>query len=65
MLFSRLVHDCRHLQNFKPIYRDFRPGDVKHSQADISKAKRLLRYIPTHTIEQGLNEALTWYKENV
>ncbi len=65
MLSSRLVLEYRHLQNFKPIYRDFRPGDVKHSQADISKAKRLLGYMPTHTIEQGLNEALTWYQKNV
>ncbi len=65
MLYSRLVNYNKHLRTFKPIYRDFRPGDVKHSQADISKAKRLLGYMPTHTIEQGLNEALTWYQENV
>ena len=65
MLHSRLVRDYEHLQKFKPIYRDFRPGDVKHSQADISKAKRLLGYMPTHTVERGLDEALTWYKKNV
>lgn len=49
----------------KPVYRDFRAGDVKHSQADISKAARLLGYMPTHTIRQGLGEALEWYEEHV
>jgi UDP-N-acetylglucosamine/UDP-N-acetylgalactosamine 4-epimerase len=42
-------------------YRDFRSGDVRHSQADISKAQRLLRYEPTHNIQQGLNVAMPWY----
>ncbi|MBU6401288.1 MAG: SDR family oxidoreductase [Verrucomicrobia bacterium] len=48
-----------------PVYRDFRPGDVRHSQADISLAQRLLRYAPTHTVEQGLDEALAWYLANL
>jgi UDP-N-acetylglucosamine/UDP-N-acetylgalactosamine 4-epimerase len=45
----------------QPVYRDFRAGDVRHSQADIGKAVRLLRYAPTHRIEQGLQEAMSWY----
>ena len=44
-----------------PSYRDFRAGDVRHSQADISKAQRLLGYQPTHTIFQGLQVAMPWY----
>ncbi|WP_370262366.1 NAD-dependent epimerase/dehydratase family protein [Limnobacter sp.] len=44
-----------------PIYRDFRVGDVRHSQADIGKACRLLGYEPTHTLSQGIEEALPWY----
>ena len=44
-----------------PDYRDFRAGDVRHSQADISKAQRLLGYQPTHTILQGLQTAMPWY----
>jgi UDP-N-acetylglucosamine 4-epimerase len=64
MLRSRLAADCDHLRDFKPVYRDFRAGDVMHSQADISKAARLLGYCPTHSIEQGLDEALWWYKSN-
>ena len=46
-----------------PSYRDFRAGDVRHSQADISKAQRLLGYQPTHTILQGLQAAMPWYLE--
>lgn len=50
-----------HLTDFKPAYRDFRAGDVRHSLADISKAKNLLGYIPTHRISEGLKEAMDWY----
>ena len=45
----------------RPIHRDFRPGDVRHSQADISKAYRLLGYVPTHNIAVGLRESMNWY----
>jgi nucleoside-diphosphate-sugar epimerase len=45
-----------------PIYADPRPGDVKHSQADISKARRLLGYEPTVTFEEGLKRTLEWYR---
>ena len=41
-------------------YRDFRAGDVRHSQADISKAERLLGYVPTHSLAQGLEETVAW-----
>jgi UDP-N-acetylglucosamine 4-epimerase len=43
------------------VYQDFRAGDVRHSQADISKARMLLGYAPTHTIAQGLEVAMPWY----
>lgn len=45
----------------QPVYRDFRAGDVRHSQADIGKAQRLLGYAPTHSLEQGVQAALGWY----
>ena len=45
----------------RPSYRDFREGDVRHSQADISKAVRLLGYAPTHKIDEGLRVAMDWY----
>ncbi len=44
-----------------PVYRDFRPGDVRHSQADVSKAERLLGYQATHDICAGLRVAMPWY----
>ncbi len=45
----------------KPIYRDFRAGDVRHSQADIGKARELLGYLPSHTVAQGIPVAVEWY----
>lgn len=45
----------------QPIYRDFREGDVRHSQADISKAKNLLSYAPKFKISQGIEQAMPWY----
>jgi len=50
------------LKDVQPIHRGFRAGDVLHSQADIGKARRLLEYEPTHSIEEGLDEALGWYE---
>ena len=44
-------------------YRDFREGDVKHSQADISKAKKLLGYRPTHRVNAGIVETVNWHLE--
>lgn len=44
-----------------PVYGDFRAGDVRHSQADISKAQRLLGYAPAYDIVQGLSKAMPWY----
>jgi UDP-N-acetylglucosamine 4-epimerase len=64
LLRSRLVGKFSHLTDFKPVYQDFRAGDVMHSQADIGKAKRLVGYEPTYSIEQGLDEALGWYEGN-
>jgi UDP-N-acetylglucosamine/UDP-N-acetylgalactosamine 4-epimerase len=49
----------------EPVYDDFRPGDVRHSQADITKIRTALCYEPTHTLAQGLNDTLDWYAENL
>ena len=45
----------------QPIYRDFRKGDVRHSLADIGKAKRLLSYHPEFSVRAGLNISMKWY----
>ena len=50
-----------HLQDASPNYRDFREGDVRHSQADIGKAERLLSYTPAQRIRAGLELAMPWY----
>jgi len=65
MLHARLVPKYPHLQGCKPVYRDFRKGDVLHSQADICKAASLLGYAPTHAIDAGLDAALSWYVANL
>lgn len=44
-----------------PQYRDFRAGDVRHSLADISKAKNLVNYDPQFNLLQGLQQASEWY----
>jgi UDP-N-acetylglucosamine 4-epimerase len=49
----------------RPVHRDFRPGDVRHSLADIGKAKSLLGYVPTQRIRDGLELAMDWYRRNV
>jgi nucleoside-diphosphate-sugar epimerase len=46
--------------NLQPIYREPRQGDVKDSQADISKARDILGYQPTVTLEEGLRRTLDW-----
>jgi UDP-N-acetylglucosamine 4-epimerase len=48
-----------------PRFADFRPGDVRHSLADIGLAERLLGYRPTHDVRQGLQEAVAWYARNL
>ena len=53
-----------HLRTFAPVYKDFRPGDVRHSQADISKARRLLGYDLNYRIGMGLKIAMEWYSLN-
>jgi UDP-N-acetylglucosamine 4-epimerase len=44
-----------------PVHGEFRPGDVRHSQADIAKARRLLGYAPTHRVADGIEAAIPWY----
>ena len=56
-----MLSNCPHLQGAKPVYRDFRAGDVRHSLADISKAAEKLGYAPSHDVARGLAEALAWY----
>ncbi|MGM8898529.1 MULTISPECIES: NAD-dependent epimerase/dehydratase family protein [unclassified Psychrobacter] len=49
----------------EPVYRDFREGDVRHSQADVTKAKNLLGYKPQFDISQGIDKAMPWYVKSL
>jgi UDP-N-acetylglucosamine 4-epimerase len=64
LLRSRLAPRFPHLKDLRPVYQPTRAGDVRHSHADIGKARELLGYQPTHDVEKGLTEALDWYVEH-
>lgn len=65
MMKENLLGAFPELKDHHPIYQDFRVGDVRYSQANIDKAKTLLHYQPTHTVDQGLAAAMEWYKKNL
>jgi len=65
MIEKRLIARIEGLKKKNPIYRDYRAGDVRHSQADIKKASMLLGYLPSYKIERGLDEAMDWYVEEM
>ncbi len=52
-------------REIEPVFGPDRPGDVRHSLADIGKARRLLGYSPDYSFDQGLVEAIEWYKNNL
>lgn len=51
--------------NVEPVFGPDRPGDIKHSNADISKAQKILGYNPEYDFDRGLREAVEWYKNNL
>lgn len=51
--------------DIEPIYGPDRAGDIKHSNADISKAKEMLGYDPDWSFDRGIKAAIEWYKENL
>jgi len=52
-------------KDVKPLYTDSRPGDVKHSLADITMANKLIGYKPIVPFDEGLNLAIDWYRDNL
>jgi len=52
-------------KDIEPEFGPERPGDIRHSNADISKAEKMLGYSPDYSFEQGIKEAIEWYKENL
>jgi UDP-N-acetylglucosamine/UDP-N-acetylgalactosamine 4-epimerase len=61
MIEDRLIRRVDGLIKKEPIYRDFRAGDVRHSQANIDKAQKLLAYHPKYMISEGMDETMDWY----
>lgn len=60
-LRDTLVKSFPHLKAAQPVHRDFRLGDVRHSLANVGKARKLLGYQPTHRFSEGLDQAMSWY----
>jgi len=61
-LHRLLEPDYPHLGDARPVIGPFRPGDVRHSLANINKARRLLGYEPSIRIAAGLRNAISWYR---
>jgi UDP-N-acetylglucosamine 4-epimerase len=61
MIEDRLIQKIQGVKKKEPIYRDFRAGDVRHSQANIDKAQELLSYQPKYMISEGMDETINWY----
>jgi UDP-N-acetylglucosamine 4-epimerase len=64
LLRERIAEHRPEAAEAEPVYNEFRPGDVRHSEADISRIREALGYRPTHTVRQGLLEATRWYAEH-
>ena len=65
MMCALLESSFPHIRTHQPKFQPFRAGDIRHSQADISKARQLLGYAPEYKIDQGLQKAMDWYKSNL
>ena len=61
LIEDKIIERVEGLEQKKPVYRDFRAGDVRHSQASIDKAIEFLNYRPEYKVSDGLNEAIDWY----
>ena len=65
MILTELAKVHPEVTSIKPIYGPERVGDVKHSHADISKAQKLLNYMPEYNLEKGMKAAIAWYAEHL
>jgi UDP-N-acetylglucosamine 4-epimerase len=64
MIRDRLALFEPDVAEMQPVYGEARLGDIRHSQADVSKARQYLGYAPRYSISQGIDEALEWYVED-
>lgn len=61
MIKTKLCSKIPNIEVKNPSYEDFRPGDVRHSLADITKSQELLDYKPSDDIESGMDKSISWY----
>ncbi len=61
MIKDLVAENRPEVAEIKPVYRDFRPGDVRHSLADIGKARKMISYVPVFSVRKGLRCAAKWY----
>ena len=64
MIKESLTEYDDNIKSIIPTYGPSRSGDVRYSQADISKAKRLLGYDPSHDVNRGMTETVIWFVKN-
>ena len=62
-LYKKLAVELK--SDLKPVYGLERAGDIKHSNADISKGKKLISYDPEYSFERGIEETIVWYRNNI
>ncbi len=65
LIRERVAKQYPAVASIEPMYRDFCPGDVRHSLADISKAAALLGYQPEFSVTRGLDLAADWYMDHL
>ena len=65
LINKELANNLDDFTTKKAVYRDFREGDIRHSNANISKAQELVGYEPTQTIDEGMELAINWYIKNI
>ena len=65
LINKELSNNLEDFSEKEAVYRDFREGDIRHSNANISKAQELVGYEPTHTIDEGMKLAINWYIKNI
>ena len=65
LIREMVAADHPEVGQIEPVFLPFREGDVRHSLADIGKARRLLAYAPTHRLRDGLTECAGWYRQHV
>ena len=64
-LKTALRERFEHIVDHHPTYQDFRPGDIRHSLADVSQAQHLLGYAPSIKLTEGLQRTMDWYVESL